>query len=150
MPWTKSNYPNAMENLRMDVRNKAIEIANALLKEANMEEGIAIATGISRAKDWAANRGKPSVKKNAKMKQVDVKKHGEDRYVTPGENGWNVKRERGGAPQKFGTKEEAIAVAKKQARKANASVTIQGKDGKVQNRTSYNPNRRGASHTSKK
>ena len=58
MPWTKNDYPNSMKNLPDEVRNKAIEIGNALLDEKNMDEGIAIATAISRAKDWAANRGK--------------------------------------------------------------------------------------------
>ena len=60
MPWTKNNYPVAMKNLPKEVRDKAVEIANALLIEKNMEEGIAIATGISHAKEWAANRGKPA------------------------------------------------------------------------------------------
>ena len=55
MPWTKKDYPDSMKNLPEAVRNKAIEIANVLLEEKNMEEGIAIATAISRAKDWAAN-----------------------------------------------------------------------------------------------
>ena len=57
MPWTKTDYPNSMKNLPAKVREKAIAIANALLHEKNMEEGILIATAISRAKDWAANRG---------------------------------------------------------------------------------------------
>lgn len=34
-----------------EVRSKAIEIANALLEETSMEEGIAIATAIKRAKN---------------------------------------------------------------------------------------------------
>jgi len=59
MPWTKKDYPNSMKNLPAAVRNKAVEIANALLDERNMDEGIAIATAISRAKDWAENHGKP-------------------------------------------------------------------------------------------
>ena len=58
MPWTNSDYPDAMKNLPNEVRKKSIEIANALLEETKMNEGIAIATAISRAKDWAANRGK--------------------------------------------------------------------------------------------
>jgi uncharacterized protein YdaT len=33
MPWTKTDYPNSMKNLPTAVRNKAIEIANALLEE---------------------------------------------------------------------------------------------------------------------
>jgi uncharacterized protein YdaT len=42
MPWTKKEYPVSMKNLPAAVRNKAIEIANALLEERQMEEGIAI------------------------------------------------------------------------------------------------------------
>ncbi len=57
MPWTKTNYPNSMKNLPVSVRNKAIEIANALLEERNMDEGFAIATAISKAKDWIAEHG---------------------------------------------------------------------------------------------
>lgn len=33
MPWTKTDYPNSMKNLPAAMRNKAIEIANALLEE---------------------------------------------------------------------------------------------------------------------
>ncbi len=56
MPWTKTDYPNAMKNLPAAVRKKAIEIANALIEAGKMEEGIAIATAISRAKDWVAEK----------------------------------------------------------------------------------------------
>jgi uncharacterized protein YdaT len=59
MPWTKNNYPDSMKNLPQPVRDKAIEIANALLEEKHMDEGIAIATGISKAKEWAAHRHLP-------------------------------------------------------------------------------------------
>jgi len=41
-----------MKNLPDKIRNKAIEIANALLEEKNMEEGMAIAIATSRAKAW--------------------------------------------------------------------------------------------------
>jgi uncharacterized protein YdaT len=142
MPWTEKNYPRAMESLPADVRRKAIEIANALLEETKMNEGIAIATAISRGKDWAANRGKQTEKKSPKSKRVDVKQHGEDRHVTPAEEGWKVVRERGGRPEVFNTKKEAVEAAKEEAREANASVTIHRKDGKMERRVSYNPNKR--------
>ena len=142
MPWTKSNYPDSMKNLPSGVRNKAVEIANALIKDTSMPEGIAIATAISRAKDWAVDHGKPIKKKNVESRTTDVKKHGEDRYVTPAEDGWNVNRERGGRPEHFDTKVEAVRAAKEEAKKANAAVTIQGKNGRMQERISYNPNRR--------
>ncbi|MDX2003720.1 MAG: hypothetical protein SFU83_00455 [Meiothermus sp.] len=58
MPWTKENYPDSLKNFRAEVRNKAIEIANALLEEGS-EEGRAIAIATDKAKEWAENRGKP-------------------------------------------------------------------------------------------
>lgn len=54
MAWTKNNYPDSMKNLDEKVRNKAIEIANALMKE-DMEEGKAIPIATSKAKEWADN-----------------------------------------------------------------------------------------------
>ena len=141
MPWTKTDYPVSMKNLPDRVRVKAIEIANALLEETSMDEGIAIATAISRAKDWAENRNLPSESKAA-SKKTDVKKHGEDRYVVPHDEGWAVKKEKQKAEKIFNTKKEAVKEAKKAANEANASVTVQGKHGKIEERQSYNPNRK--------
>jgi uncharacterized protein YdaT len=56
MPWTLDRYPPAMTRLPEAVREKAIEIANALLAEG-MEEGRAIRIAIARAKEWARNAG---------------------------------------------------------------------------------------------
>ncbi|HTT36746.1 MAG TPA: hypothetical protein VMH32_03640 [Burkholderiales bacterium] len=56
MPWNESYYPPAMSHLHPLVREKAIEIANALLAEGR-DEGFAIRVGISRAKEWARRRG---------------------------------------------------------------------------------------------
>jgi uncharacterized protein YdaT len=44
-----------MEHLPAGVREKAIEIANALLEEGR-EEGAAIRIAIAKAKEWAARR----------------------------------------------------------------------------------------------
>ena len=52
MPWNNSYFPASMKNLAPAVREKAIEIANALLAEG-MEEGMAIRVAISEAKQWA-------------------------------------------------------------------------------------------------
>jgi uncharacterized protein YdaT len=68
MPWTKTDYPNSLKNLPQAVRNKAIEIANALFKKGNMGEGRIIATAISRAKIWANNRGLMMKKFSKKLK----------------------------------------------------------------------------------
>ena len=56
MPWSKSDFPNAMKNLPKMVRNKAIQIANALLAKTKLKTGIVIATAIKNAKKWAARK----------------------------------------------------------------------------------------------
>ncbi len=62
MPWSKTDFPNAMKNLPQIVRNKAIQIANALLFKTKLAKGILIATAISHAKKWANRRGLTSKK----------------------------------------------------------------------------------------
>ncbi|KZR59592.1 hypothetical protein [Pseudobacillus badius] len=49
MPWNEKDYPDSMKNLPDRVREKAIEIANALLDDG-YEEGRAIAIAIDRAR----------------------------------------------------------------------------------------------------
>lgn len=148
MPWTRKNFPNSMKNLPGEVRDKAIDIANALLEEKNMDEGIAIATAISRAKDWAANRGK--VTENPEKSRIsDVKKHGEDRYVIPYEKRkWAIKVEGNETVEKvFENKKEAIVQARNEAREANGTITIQKRTGQVEKRISYNPGKRHVNQT---
>jgi len=134
-----------MKNLPVKVRNKAIEIANAIIEERDMDEGIAIATAISRAKDWAANRGLNTEHTTKASRTTDVKEHGKDRYVIPhGEGEWVVKEEGSkGVEKVFDNKDEAVKKARKEAREANATLTVQKRTGKVQKRTSYNPNKKG-------
>jgi uncharacterized protein YdaT len=57
MPWSETNFPNAMKNLPKLVRDKAIQIGNAILLKSTMKEGQIIATAISNAKRWAERRG---------------------------------------------------------------------------------------------
>lgn len=132
-----------MKNLPSPVKNKAVEIANALLDDSKMNEGRVIATAISRAKDWAANRGKKTSSPRKNSRSTDVKKHGEDRYVIPyNEKEWAIKSEGARRVSRiFKTKEEAVKQARTEARKANASLTIQKRTGRVQRRISYNPNK---------
>lgn len=51
MPWDSSYFPASMKHLDPEVREKAIEIANALL-EQGYEEGKAIRIAIAKAKQW--------------------------------------------------------------------------------------------------
>ncbi|WP_072330500.1 MULTISPECIES: hypothetical protein [unclassified Paenibacillus] len=61
MPWTQGDYPPSMKNLDTRVRNKAVEIANALLEDG-YEEGRAIAIATAQAKEWNENHPEPGSK----------------------------------------------------------------------------------------
>ncbi len=58
MPWSEKDYPAAMKNLTEEVRDKALEIANALLEEKHYDESKAIPIAIAQAEEWASRRGK--------------------------------------------------------------------------------------------
>jgi uncharacterized protein YdaT len=50
MPWYNGDYPPSYKNQPKKIREKAVEIANEVLKETG-DEGIAIATGLKRARE---------------------------------------------------------------------------------------------------
>lgn len=63
MPWYNGDYPPSYKNQPVKLRNKAVEIANEILKEGG-EEGIAIATGLKRARQhFKAEKEKKAEKK---------------------------------------------------------------------------------------
>lgn len=71
MPFDRRNYPSSMKNLDKEVRDKAIDITNAMLKEGYDEDN-AIPIAISQAKDWANDAS------NAELKEIrkkDLKDH---------------------------------------------------------------------------
>lgn len=49
MPWYNGDYPPSYKHQPKYLRDKAVEIANEVLKD-NGDEGIAIATGLKRAR----------------------------------------------------------------------------------------------------
>lgn len=54
MPWNNGDYPPSMKNLKPRIREKAVEIANALLEDGH-DEGSAIAIATSQAEKWDEN-----------------------------------------------------------------------------------------------
>lgn len=71
MPFDRRNYPSSMKNLDKEVRDKAIDITNAMLKDGYDEDN-AIPIAISQAKDWANDAS------NAELKEIrkkDLKDH---------------------------------------------------------------------------
>lgn len=59
MPWNSDYFPSSMKHLSPLVRDKAIEIANALLDEG-MDEGKVIRIAIAKAKEWAQHHADES------------------------------------------------------------------------------------------
>lgn len=51
MPWYNGDYPPSYKNQPVYLREKAVEIANEIIKESG-DEGIAIATGLKRARQY--------------------------------------------------------------------------------------------------
>ena len=56
MPWYNGDYPPSYKNQPVELRDKAVEIANELLLHG-AEEGIAIATGLKKAREYFAGKG---------------------------------------------------------------------------------------------
>jgi uncharacterized protein YdaT len=63
MPWYNGDFPPSYKNQPEALREKAVEIANALLKEG-ADEGIAIATGLKQARLLLKNNGEKITTKN--------------------------------------------------------------------------------------
>jgi uncharacterized protein YdaT len=110
-----------MKFLSLRVRNKAIEIANALLKEETMQEGVIVATAISRAKDWAANHGIEG-KSDLRSKTADVKGHGQDRDVIA-------------RPQNLAIKKEAHKKVAKKTKAPETVISAKARNGKLGKKT---------------
>ncbi|WP_448702843.1 hypothetical protein ACFGVR_10860 [Mucilaginibacter sp. AW1-3] len=51
MPWYNGDYPPSYKNQPPRLRAKAVEIANEIIQESG-EEGIAIATGLKKAREY--------------------------------------------------------------------------------------------------
>ena len=71
MPFDRRYYPVSMKNLDKEVRDKAIDIANAMLEEG-YDEDSAIPIAISQAKDWAADASTSELKQ---IRRKDLKDH---------------------------------------------------------------------------
>lgn len=62
MPWHNGDYPPSYKNQPFKVREKAVEIANALLQDGE-KEGIAIATGLKQARELLENHAEKTQNK---------------------------------------------------------------------------------------
>ncbi|MCC6616324.1 MAG: CsbD family protein [Anaerolineae bacterium] len=122
MPWTISVFPSAMKNFPPAVREKAIEIANALLDEGYVEER-AIPIAIAQAKRWAEGN--------------DDKEASGNLHVVPHPEGWaihkeNAEHEMTVFPNLEDARNEAIGVA----RNEGVDVVLYSEDGHMQDHVS--------------
>lgn len=122
MPWTKNDYPDSFKNLDPEVRAKAIEIANALLREGN-EEGRAISIATAKAREFV--HGDDSTTRPT----YEVSARGDD-WILMKKNG---KR----ALFKEATKDELLEKAKPYVNEQNGILTVFHEDG-THEQTLYN------------
>jgi uncharacterized protein YdaT len=133
MPWTRGDYPESLKNFEPRTRNKAVEIANALLEDG-YEEGRAIAIATSQAIEWAEDHPQSNRQDKQKRKREEENKN---LHVLPFDGKWAVKAEGADEPELVAdTKAKAVKEALKLASDDNLSAIIHREDGTIQ--TSHN------------
>ncbi|HET7002960.1 MAG TPA: hypothetical protein VFI33_16655 [Puia sp.] len=70
MPWYNGNYPPSYKYQPLPLREKAVEIANRLL-EQGAEEGVAIATGLKRARLLFKKQQSDNIEANVNRKKIN-------------------------------------------------------------------------------
>lgn len=115
MPWSQNDYPDSFKNLNTDVRNKAIEIANALLRDG-YEEGRAIPIALDRARK--------SVEGEEEKVIFEIRAHDE---------GWQLKKKDSKKAILIEeTKDDLMGEAKRYTNKHNGELHIYTKDGSLE------------------
>jgi uncharacterized protein YdaT len=118
MPWSKEDHPDSMKNLIGPIKEKAIDIANTLVKEG-YEEGRAISIGIAQAKKWVDDQN-PS------------------QHVVPHSSGWAIKAEHADrASFVFETKSEALEKGRAIASNQKTQLVIHRQDGTIEKQQNY-------------
>ena len=120
MPWTHTTYPPSLKNLDETVRDKAVDIANALLDDG-YSEGRALAIGTSQAKRWSS--------RHSDEEQRQTK----DYQVLPHAQGWVVRRSNSrSAASIHATQKEARERALLYARHEGVRVVVHNEDGQIE------------------
>ena len=139
MPFDRRNYPNSMKNLDKEVRDKAIDIVNAMLKEGYDEDN-AIPIAISQAKEWANDASNEELKE---IRKKDLKDHKKSKSKSGArlqdadvevsfnydEQKWQVKSKKASQAEGFyDTKKEAKERAEKIAENRESKVITKTKE----------------------
>lgn len=59
MMWTNTHFPAAMRSLNTSTRAKAIEIANCLLAQGQLDKSTLITYSVEEARRWARHTSPP-------------------------------------------------------------------------------------------
>lgn len=117
MTWTKQDYPASMKNLPAGTREKAIEIANALIDDG-YEEGRAIPIALSQAEKWADN---------------DTPK--DEYHLLSDDAGWMLKKDGNDRSSfRFETKQEVLTKGRELVKENNSALIIHFKDGSIESK----------------
>jgi len=146
MTWTLQDYPSSLKNLPNVTKKKAIDIANALVKDG-YDENRAIPIATEQAKEWAENA--------TEKEKKDFEKHGKitehqtddsarpalldkDVLVLPQDDEWAVRTKTAKKASKlFQTKEKAVAYGKEVAQNKGTTLHIYKQDETIEEEISY-------------
>lgn len=116
MPWTKTDYPDSMKNLDAAIRNKAIEMANAMIQDG-MEEDRAISIATAKARDFVNGTDDSS-------RPHYIVKSEEDEWVL-------MKKDGERAIKRASTKEALLEEAKPYVSEQDGILTVYKEDGSI-------------------
>lgn len=143
MPWSNTDYPASMKNLTAEVRQKAIDIANALVQEDEYEEGRAIAIATAQAEKWAKHRNKPIRKKSAEGSTGQAVESGPETsdypihvIPNPKSDGWLVKQGKKRLAQGK-AKGDVLNKAREKSKSQHVSLCIHDDSGKMVDEENY-------------
>ena len=130
MPWNEKEFPDAFKAFNEPVRNKAIEIANAMLRDSKYSKAAIVPIAAAAATQWAHIRD-ITVRANSVA--------GPDYHVVPHQSGWAVKAEHAGRPTVvYATKAPAIQRGRDLAMRHLSQLVIHDFDGSLQEKRNFN------------
>lgn len=128
MPFRMGEFQSELKDLKTEVRNKAMEIAQKLVDEG-YERRQAVDEAISRARKWAENIGRAAASGDTGNRQ----------HVMAFGTKWGVKREGAEEPRYlFDDRGKAVDKGIELARVTKTDLVIHDEDGDVLETRTYN------------
>lgn len=148
MPWDSQDYPSSWKNFNVVMRKKAIDIANAMLKEG-YEENHVIPIATEQAKQWykhASQEERQNVKQKTDQALHESSRHSEKRpelidhavHILPDGADWLVKTaDAKRAANRYQVKTDAIKRGKEIAENKETQLIIHKQSGGIQEVLNY-------------